>query len=252
MFWARVVAGGVDAHDLSLHVHERAAGVPVVDGGVRLDDVAVRPCLVGAARLGIAVRVLRRDRPVERGDDAGRDGRAALERERVPQRHDPLPQHQVGGVRRAATVGMSFASIFRTARSCRQSEPITRASNCSGSASDVKTVIFEAASTTWQFVTMTPSDRTMNPVPTPWPLPPPPWDDVGRHVDDGGKDAFHDRLDRLVGRGDRRRVQRAMRATRVADGESGADGERAGARHRGEDAEIGSSRRRMGGPPMSG
>ncbi len=66
---------------------------------------------------------------------------------------------------------MSFASIFRTARSCRQSEPITRALNCLGSASDVKTVIFEAASTTWQFVTMTPSDRTMNPVPTPWPLP---------------------------------------------------------------------------------
>ena len=30
-------------------------------------------------------------------------------------------------------------------------------------------MILEAPSTTWQLVTMTPSDRTMNPVPTPWP-----------------------------------------------------------------------------------
>jgi hypothetical protein len=34
---------------------------------------------------------------------------------------------------------------------------------------DVNTVIFVAPSTTWQLVTTTPSDRTMKPVPTPWP-----------------------------------------------------------------------------------
>ena len=74
----------------------------------------------------------------------------------------------------SGTVGRPVASIFRTARSCWQSPPITRASYCFGFASDVKTEIFDAPSTTWQFVTTTPSERTMNPVPTPlpsWALP---------------------------------------------------------------------------------
>ena len=45
-----------------------------------------------------------------------------------------------------------------------------------GSSSEVNTVIFEPPSTTWQFVTTTPSERTMNPVPTPWPCwAPPNW-----------------------------------------------------------------------------
>src|SRR5438093_8289116 len=67
------------------------------------------------------------------------------------------------------TVGNPVASIFRTARSCWQSPPITRASYCFGVCADVETVIFDPPSTTWQFVTMTPSCRTMNPVPTPFP-----------------------------------------------------------------------------------
>ena len=43
-----------------------------------------------------------------------------------------------------------------------------------GSSSLVNTEIREPPSTTWQFVTITPSDRTMKPVPTPcpsWALP---------------------------------------------------------------------------------
>ena len=72
------------------------------------------------------------------------------------------------------TVGNPVASIFKTARSCWQSPPITRASYCFGDCADVETVIFDPPSTTWQFVTMMPSCRTMNPVPTPlpcWTLP---------------------------------------------------------------------------------
>src|SRR5712691_630445 len=75
----------------------------------------------------------------------------------------------------SATVGRPVAFTFRTARSCRQSPPISRASYCFGSLSELETVIFEAPSTTWQFVTMTPSDRTTNPVPTPCPCPAPAW-----------------------------------------------------------------------------
>ena len=71
------------------------------------------------------------------------------------------------------TVGRPVAPIFSTARSCRQSPPITRASYVFGFLSDVKTVIFVASSTTWQFVTMTPSERTTKPVPTPLPCWPP-------------------------------------------------------------------------------
>ena len=78
----------------------------------------------------------------------------------------------------SATVGNPVASIFSTARSCSQSPPMTRrVVLASGLASELNTVIFEAPSTTWQFVTMTPSDRTMNPVPTPWPSPAPGWYD---------------------------------------------------------------------------
>jgi hypothetical protein len=56
--------------------------------------------------------------------------------------------------------------------SCRQSLPITRALRCRPWAPFGlfrNTVTLEAPSTTWQFVTMTPSERTMNPVPTPRP-----------------------------------------------------------------------------------
>ena len=51
---------------------------------------------------------------------------------------------------------------------------MTRASYRTGFAAEVKTLIRVACSTTWQFVTMTPSDRTMNPVPTPFPCCAPP------------------------------------------------------------------------------
>ena len=62
------------------------------------------------------------------------------------------------------------ASIFRTARSCSQSPPITRASYFCGLLAEVETVIFVPPSTTWQFVTTMPSDRTTKPVPTPSPV----------------------------------------------------------------------------------
>src|SRR5436309_12111173 len=103
------------------------------------------------------------------------------------------------------TVGNPVASIFRTARSCWQSPPITRASYCFGVCADVETVIFDPPSTTWQFVTMTPSCRTMNPVPTPFPC----WtlpkrtrlEHIGRDVHDGGErhpDDGRDGLGRAV------------------------------------------------------
>src|SRR4029453_17475625 len=51
---------------------------------------------------------------------------------------------------------------------------MTRASYCVGFSAEVETVILEPPSTTWQLVTMMPSCRTMDPVPTPlpcWTLP---------------------------------------------------------------------------------
>src|ERR1700690_37102 len=66
----------VDADHLAAAVEERAAGVAVVEGGVRLDDVVDRR----------AVR--RHDLPLERADDARRD-RPVLA-ERVADRHDRI------------------------------------------------------------------------------------------------------------------------------------------------------------------
>src|SRR5918995_1760877 len=69
----------------------------------------------------------------------------------------------------SGTVVRPFACTFRTARSCSQSPPITRAPYRVGSSSDVETVMRDAPCTTWQLVTTTPLDRTMKPVPIPSP-----------------------------------------------------------------------------------
>src|SRR2546425_4911812 len=74
----------------------------------------------------------------------------------------------------SATVGTPVALTLSAARSCSQSPPITRAWYWTGRWADVETVILFAPSTTWQFVTMTPSERTTNPVPTPLPCCAPP------------------------------------------------------------------------------
>src|SRR4051794_40123183 len=68
-----------------------------------------------------------------------------------------------------ASVGSPVASTFRTARSASESPPITRAWKLRVGDSVVVTVIRCAPSTTWKLVTMMPSDRMMNPVPTPRP-----------------------------------------------------------------------------------
>src|SRR5262249_39668744 len=68
--------GGVDPDDLAGRVHQRAARVARVDGGVGLQD-AVEPLL------RFAVRTTGIDRAVERGDDAARHRRTAGQRERI-------------------------------------------------------------------------------------------------------------------------------------------------------------------------
>src|SRR6266571_4039297 len=67
------------------------------------------------------------------------------------------------------SVGMSCAPIFNTARSEFGSPPMTRAVNRCTSGGGVITVMCWAHSTTCQFVTMIPSERMTNPVPTPRP-----------------------------------------------------------------------------------
>src|SRR5438034_3706827 len=66
----------------------------------------------------------------------------------------------------SVTVGSPVASTLRMARSCSESLPITRAWKLRLSGAGRVTVTLTAPSTTWKFVTMMPSDRTMNPVPT--------------------------------------------------------------------------------------
>src|SRR6266542_2782745 len=67
------------------------------------------------------------------------------------------------------TVGRPVAFTLSTARSASASPPITRATNVRVGVVEVVTVIRCAPSTTWKFVTTIPSERTMNPVPTPRP-----------------------------------------------------------------------------------
>src|ERR1051325_8679381 len=74
----------------------------------------------------------------------------------------------------SVTVGRLVASTLRTASSCSESLPITRAWKLRSSGAGRVTVTLTAPSTTWKFVTMMPSDRTMNPVPTSFPADVPP------------------------------------------------------------------------------
>src|SRR5262249_30751885 len=67
---------GVDADDVAARGSERAAGAAGVEGGIGLDDVLDHPTGPGW------------DRPAERGDDSGGDGR--LEAERIADRDDQL------------------------------------------------------------------------------------------------------------------------------------------------------------------
>src|SRR6185436_4798689 len=75
---------GIDADDVAVGVEQRAAGVAVVDRGVRLDRAVDREVVRGL------------DRAVERADDAGRDG--ALEAERAADGDDAGAHEDVVGV----------------------------------------------------------------------------------------------------------------------------------------------------------
>ena len=69
----------------------------------------------------------------------------------------------------SGTLGRPVARILSTARSASESPPMTRATYERVGVVDVVTVIRCPPSTTWKFVTTIPSDRMMNPVPTPRP-----------------------------------------------------------------------------------
>src|SRR5438105_1561225 len=92
--------GGVDADQLAARVHQRAAGVARVDGGVRLNEVFV----AGDAEAGAP----------ERGDDAERDG--LIELERVADGQHPLRDLQLRRVaprhrRQAARVDLQQRQV---------------------------------------------------------------------------------------------------------------------------------------------
>ena len=77
----------VDAHQLTVVVDERAAGVARVDGGIGLNHVGIDGVTAGRAHGRGAV---------ERRDDTGGD--RLLVAERRPDRHDPLAHVELGGI----------------------------------------------------------------------------------------------------------------------------------------------------------
>ena len=137
----------VDAHDFTLHVEERTAGVARIDRHVGLNegDVLVR---------GEVAR--------QSGHDAR--GHRVVEAEGGCRWRPPTRRPQV--VRAAdLSTGRSFASIFTTAMSVCLSVPRTLPLNSRLSVR--RTMISSASSTTWAFVMMRPSAEMMKPEPVP-------------------------------------------------------------------------------------
>ena len=141
---------GVDADDLAGSVDERPAGVARRDRGVGLDQSVERA-------------VLGDHRAVERRHDAERDRRLAVEVEREADRHHLVADTDRAGFGEASgrEPGPGDAQEREVVADVDGDQP--RVARLGLAAS--RTRIFDASTTTCAFVTISPSDVVMIPVP---------------------------------------------------------------------------------------
>ena len=109
--------GGVDADQPAFGVHQRAAGIARIDGGIRLDEILVM-------RVGIGF-VERETAAPQPADDAHGDGLAHAEG--IADGQYDVADLQLIELSPNVMAGKSWASIFNTATSVGGSVPMTLA-----------------------------------------------------------------------------------------------------------------------------